>query len=244
MDIIHTVAVYDMGNLDIACPHCNALHWACERLTSSSARRPVFGICCLSGKISVTLHRQPPEELKVLYSGTTPESKYFLQHIWNFNYAFAFTSLGVENASIQDNGPFCFKIQGRLHHQIGSFLPTLSAGHSFAQIYIINSKDDAIMQCMQNNPHLVQNNAIFTQSIMSTLHDIILCNNPLVQIYKSAFQLATNQSHIILWLCTDESQDNCQYNLPTDGEIAILLPGSENTTAQKGGILFCILMLK
>ena len=63
---IHTVAVHDMGDMNIVCPHCHALHWIRERLSSSSARRPIFGICCLSGKISITLHNTPPAELQAL----------------------------------------------------------------------------------------------------------------------------------------------------------------------------------
>lgn len=230
----NTVMKHNMGSMNIICPYCNALHWLCERLSSSSMRRPKFGKCCLSGKISLPLHKEPPLELQRLYTERSPESKHFLSHIRNFNYAFAFTSLGVQNVSIRGNGPFCFKIKGRLHHRIGSFLPTDPAQSSFAQIYILNSRDDAIGQRVQNNPNLMQIDANLTREIMARLHDTIMIYNPLVQIYKSAFQLAINQSYITLRLCQDSGLDNRRYNLPSNSEIAILLPGSENVVAQHG----------
>lgn len=231
---INIIPTHNMGNMDIVCCHCNALHWLCERLSSSSARKPVFGTCCLSGKISVPLHRQPPPQLQRLYTGTSPESKYFLSHIRNFNYAFAFTSLGVQNVSIRENGPFCFKIKGRLHHRVGSFLPTDTAQYSFAQIYVLDSRDDAIEQRMRNNPNLIQTDASLTRDIMSILHDTIMEYNSLVNIYKSAFELAANQSHITLRLCQNNGLDHRRYNLPSNNEIAILLPGNETTPAQHG----------
>ena len=48
------ITVYhDFGSMDIECPKCDALHWMAEHLTKSSNRNPLFGGCCLSGKIKL-----------------------------------------------------------------------------------------------------------------------------------------------------------------------------------------------
>jgi len=37
----------NLGMLSVICPHCHALHFDCEKLTSSWVNHPKFGMCCL-----------------------------------------------------------------------------------------------------------------------------------------------------------------------------------------------------
>ncbi|KAH9983646.1 hypothetical protein BJV74DRAFT_886649 [Russula compacta] len=55
--------VHNLGNMDVQCPFCHALHWMPERLTNSSARHPKFGKCSLSGKVTLHDLLHPPHEL-------------------------------------------------------------------------------------------------------------------------------------------------------------------------------------
>ncbi|KAJ3924389.1 MAG: hypothetical protein NXY57DRAFT_878344, partial [Lentinula lateritia] len=85
-----------LGQMNVECPNCHALHWAAERLTKSSATKPIFGTCCKSGKLSLPMLQNPPQELQNLFDGTDFESKHFLDNIRSYNSAFAFVSLGLK----------------------------------------------------------------------------------------------------------------------------------------------------
>jgi hypothetical protein len=85
-----------------------------ERLASSSARSPKFGMCCNSGKITaLPTIPDPPEPLRSLLDGSNQsngipfmflinfiEAKAFRDNIRNYNNAFAFSSLGVKIDSL------------------------------------------------------------------------------------------------------------------------------------------------
>src|ERR1700678_2394367 len=79
--------------MDVECPKCGALHWACERLNKSTIARPIFGTCCLDGKVKIPKLLKPPRELLELYNGTNFHSKHFLAYITSYNNAFAMVSL-------------------------------------------------------------------------------------------------------------------------------------------------------
>ena len=84
---------FDLKNMDVECPKCGALHWACERLNKSTIARPIFGTCCLDGKVKIPKLLKPPRELLELYNGTNFHSKHFLAHITSYNNAFGMVSL-------------------------------------------------------------------------------------------------------------------------------------------------------
>jgi len=43
----------NLGMLSVICSHCHALHFDCEKLTSSWVNHPKFGMCCLQGQIKL-----------------------------------------------------------------------------------------------------------------------------------------------------------------------------------------------
>ena len=86
--------VHNLGEMNIPCSDCGALHWLAERLASSSMIHPKFGTCCFSGKVHLPrLHDPPPEPLELL-RGQDPISKDFRSNIRSYNNALAMTSLG------------------------------------------------------------------------------------------------------------------------------------------------------
>ncbi|KAG2048687.1 hypothetical protein BDR06DRAFT_1024265, partial [Suillus hirtellus] len=78
---------HTLGPLNVECPNCHALHFACERLTKSSAQKPHFGTCCLEGKVDLPPFPAWPLELQQAY-----RDRDFVSKIRQYNSALAFTS--------------------------------------------------------------------------------------------------------------------------------------------------------
>jgi hypothetical protein len=71
-------------------------------------------------------------------------SKQFLQQTRSYNSLFAFTSLGAAVDRTINNGtsPYVFKINGVVHHRIGTLLPQQGAQPKFAQLYIHDTENE------------------------------------------------------------------------------------------------------
>ncbi|KAH7836010.1 hypothetical protein Vadar_031941 [Vaccinium darrowii] len=127
-----------LGKMDILCPQCSALHWMDERLARSSRSNPLFGTCCLQGKIKLHALITPPPPLKALFDGDDVRSKSFRMYIRVYNTTNAFTSLGAtfDDRVLPGRGPTPFTIHGELRHRVGSLLPQQGNDASYAQLYI------------------------------------------------------------------------------------------------------------
>lgn len=154
-----------------------------ERLKESSNRNPKFGTCCFSGKVVVPLLTTPPVELKKLYEGSDPRDKQFQNHIRNYNNALAMTSVGVKQSKPPGTGPPVWVIQGALHHQIGTLLPSEGSSLLFAQLYI---HDPSQMTNMTMSNPL---NKKLDRTTLSTLLDMLYHHNQLTRQYKKALDL-------------------------------------------------------
>ena len=99
----------DLGLMNIQCPHCNALHWIEERVSSSRIGQPEFQMCCAHGKVKLPSLRIPPVPLYNLYTGESHEAKEFRSNIVQYNAALALTSMGVKvDQSLHGHGPPVF----------------------------------------------------------------------------------------------------------------------------------------
>ena len=67
---VGNVIVQHLGDLNVTCTYCGALHWIDERLKKSSTRSPKFGSCCSTGKIDIFPMSKPPEALLGLFNCT------------------------------------------------------------------------------------------------------------------------------------------------------------------------------
>ncbi|PPQ93550.1 hypothetical protein CVT25_000249 [Psilocybe cyanescens] len=166
--------------MDIKCPKCGALHWMAECISNSSDCFPTSGMCCFSGKFVHPKLGYPSAELNALLQNNMPQSKNFLNHIWQYNNALAMTSLGLTVDHAINNrpgsyvfkvqgrpGPYVFKVQGRLTHRAGSLLPQIGVTPLYAQLYIFDPAE-ALNFCMQHPA-----NSGLDRTTMSILQDML-----------------------------------------------------------------------
>ena len=181
----NTVTLHSLGFMNIECQSCNSLHWIDEKLKESPKSSPRFGTCCLQGKVALQLPQRPPLDLFNLFTRQHHLSNEFLRNIQMYNSAFAFTSLGVKIDHAINNGsgrgPYCFKIHGELHHNLGSLCPAnVEQNARYAQIYIYDSAQAVDVR--------MQNNSSGNRNIMLTLQSV-LENNPMTACFKNAFAI-------------------------------------------------------
>jgi hypothetical protein len=122
--------------------------WFQERTKSVSAiskRKILYNLCCRGSKISLGPYKKPPAPLAgfLNFDGDS-RSKRFLRQIRSYNSLFAFTSLGVAVDKTIHNGTasYVFKVNGVVHHRIGSLLPKLGLRPKFAQLYIYDTEHE------------------------------------------------------------------------------------------------------
>src|SRR5882762_5380584 len=48
-----------LGAMNVPCPHCHALHFLSEKLSTSLNAHPHFGMCCLQGQIQLPHFAEP-----------------------------------------------------------------------------------------------------------------------------------------------------------------------------------------
>jgi len=110
--------------LTVICPHCHALHFDYEKLTSSRINYPKFGMCCLQEQIQLPSLQPLTRILHNYLTGNDYSSREFCNNIQQYNMAFAITLVGVkiDNLVTRQSGPYCFKIQEELHHLTGALL--------------------------------------------------------------------------------------------------------------------------
>ena len=153
-----------------------------------------------------------------LLTATDRRGKDFRNHIRAYNLDLAFCSLGANiNKELANarRGVYTFRIQGVIHHYIGSFLPCCNEPPSFAQIFIHDGTPEAEVE--NRKRHLGE--AKLPELIFSICFATKLTPILLIQ--------ACNQSRARMIIRADGGQDPRRYNLPTAPKIALLLPDSE-----------------
>jgi hypothetical protein len=109
-------------------------------------------------------------------------SRSFMHNITQYNCLFVFTSMRVNiDNSVNDGcGPPVFKINGQVHHRIGSLLPTDGTSPKYIQLYIYDTTNEVKnrMKCLNNGETVAENlNPSIVQGLMKMLDE----NNPFVK---------------------------------------------------------------
>jgi hypothetical protein len=224
--------------LTISCPHCNALHWKEERTQKSTIANPKFSTCCSEGTVTLPITNDTPEPLRILLTDTrvnangkvvwTKRTTHFQQNIRSYNNAVSFTSLGAKlDRAITDTmnaaGVYTFRIQGALHHCMGSLLPPPGERPRFAQVYMFDSAQEQLQFRHETHPKL-------QLDILQLLSAILQEINPFVQFWRnSAERIADNaQLTIRLTMLDPKVRDPRRYNRPTADEVAAIIVQPEN----------------
>ncbi|KAF8577733.1 hypothetical protein K439DRAFT_1301036, partial [Ramaria rubella] len=209
--------------MNVKCPSCGALDWMAECLLKSSDLNPVFGSCCLSGKIQLPLLQDPPQPLKHLLESTASDAREFRKNILQYNNALAFTSLGgnFDRSLFQGGGgPYVFKLQRELYHE--HLIPNDGREPVFAQLYI---RDPA---AALGDITTTGRNSNVNANTMSDLQEMLSAHNPLVTMYRQTAERLRAQPpaiNIQARLTYKAHTDPRRYNIPTADEIAVILPG-------------------
>jgi len=104
-----------------------------------------FHLCCKGGKVNLPFQKDPPPFLDGLLNPNGGVlSKYFMKSVHSYNSMFAFTSLGakIDTGVNKGPGPYVFKINGQVHHRIGSLLPDEGESPIYAQLYIFYTENE------------------------------------------------------------------------------------------------------
>ncbi|EIW59201.1 uncharacterized protein TRAVEDRAFT_147095, partial [Trametes versicolor FP-101664 SS1] len=217
--------------MDTLCVHCQAHHWIAERLSESSASRPLFGFCCDKGQVALEPLPEPPLALRTLLTGDTPQAVEFRNNIRQYNAAFAFTSLGVaiDDSVTTGHGPYVFRIHGELCHRSGSLLPAEGNPPSYAQLYIFDPRL-ALAERVRRNANLRRDTLQRIQAMLSATHRY-------AAIYRHAHEVLSLQedADLAVRLAVQPNRDRRRYNLPSADDVAVVLPGAEGETRATDG---------
>ncbi|KYM96549.1 ATP-dependent DNA helicase PIF1 [Cyphomyrmex costatus] len=171
---IKDLTEYYIGSMDVLCIHCNAKHFAAEKISNKGNS---FHDCCNHGAVYLESLPQSPQFLRCLFNNNHAKSNNFFQHIRTYNSSFSFASFNANlvNLSNRRPGPYCFKIQGQIYYQINTALyAAQNENPSYGQLFIIDS-NEAInyrlienskldLEIIQNLEHIMREFNIFAQS--------------------------------------------------------------------------------
>jgi len=135
----------DVGDPVVIFKDCKARVWFEERaehdMTANSAK---FSLCCMKGKVLLSMLEKPPELLYKLMNGNHAKSKNYLQNIRSYNSMFSFTSLGgkIDRDRNDGGGPPQFILRGQNYHRMGGLLPDQGLTPKFAQLYIYDTNNE------------------------------------------------------------------------------------------------------
>ena len=217
------VTQHNCGSFVKVCNHCKAFSWAKER----------DSLCCKKGAVTLPPIPTLPPKIMELYD----VNQTFLQRIRSFNNAFALASLGCNQVRFP-TGVSCFKVQGKIHHFMGSLLPLENEAPKFAQLYFIDSEHEltnrsmnletfgttyqGISETRQAMDVLNRNNVV--ASIQEALHE----SNPFVRSFKTAMEIESPEVKLVLSeKQKPRNEHSRRYNLPESSEVAVVIPGED-----------------
>jgi ABC-type dipeptide/oligopeptide/nickel transport system ATPase component len=219
---------------DKNCQYCGASMWLEEKLAKSSPTKPIFGLCCLSGTVSLPEFKEYPDELYKFITGNSKESKEFINAIRLYNSILAFTSVSCnvdESLLSATSGVYTFRINGTVHHKISNFMPEDKLKAKFGQIYIYDSDLQSLIR-QQMFPKAIR------ASILNLFQDYLIRVNPYVHIYQQAGKTMQKDpsASLNIVLKSNTSKDKTK-NLPTANEVAVLIVDNGETKFSKRDVV-------
>lgn len=135
--------------MDVECQFCRALHFRGERPVDG-----FFTSCCQKGRLQLPSPSPDREYPRFLQDALTVSNsvhyREFRRNICRYNAALSFASLGA-NITPPGQGPYCFKINGHIHHFMANLDFTGQPYRRYAQLYFMDSATQANEMRMQHN---------------------------------------------------------------------------------------------
>jgi len=153
---------------------------------------------------------------------------------------FAFTSMGgnIDRTINQGEGPYVFRVNGQIHHRIGSLLPEPNKTPKFAELYIFDTKNE-----IENRLRAIRkedpDEHDLNPDIIKGLQEMLDQYNPLVKIFRHARDLLEEHKgiDISIRILGAEKGDPIQYEMPNSKELAMLIVGDITTENYKRDII-------
>ena len=210
-------------------------------LSSYVQKRIVYHSCCRGGRISLPKNRPfPPPLCDLIRFNGGPASNTFMKLIRQYNSMFAFTSLGVDiDRSINTGrGPYIFRINGVVHHRIGSLIPVEGNRPQYAQLYIYDTENE-LRNRLSIHSADPDGDSAPNARIVESLIDMFDQYNPLVKQFRMAQDRLLSPTapdvRIRLFGSSDTSKD--RYSLPAVTELAALLVGDMSSSTHPFDII-------
>jgi len=97
--LIGDIVEYYIGSMDVNCIHCNAKHFAAEKISNNGNS---FHDCCNHGAVHLQLMPKFPQFLRTLFDGSPEKSNKFFKHIRSYNSSFSFASFNANLVNFQN----------------------------------------------------------------------------------------------------------------------------------------------
>ncbi|KYN14600.1 ATP-dependent DNA helicase PIF1 [Trachymyrmex cornetzi] len=172
--LIDDINEYYIGSMDVSCIHCNAKHFAAEKISNKGNS---FHDCCNHGAVHLESLSQPPQFLRNLFDSSHAKCNNFFQYIRSYNSSFSFASFNANLVNFRNrrSGPYCFKIQGQIYYQINTALyATQNENPTYGQLFIIDANEainyrltdnsELDLEIIQNLESLMRESNVFAQS--------------------------------------------------------------------------------
>jgi hypothetical protein len=135
-------------------------------------------------------------------------------------------------------GPYIFRINGHIHHRIGSLLPDPGQPPQYAELYIFDTKNEIEnrIKALRREEHQETD---IDPNIVQELKNMLDKCNPLVKKFRHARDLLeeNNGIDISIHIIGAQKGDPTQYEMPNTEDLAMLIVGDLNLEKNKRDIV-------
>ena len=230
-----SLPTHDLGERNVRCERCGALHFLGEKVKPSSKREPRFMTCCKDGLVKLDPICEPPQPFRRLWTSEDSDCKKFRRRAREYNCAFAFTSFKftsddrLERQGIR-GGLRSFATLGQVYHQSGA-VARPGQIPKYAQLYFLDPDAANSVRVEQRR---------LDPEIVEVISMVIVEHNPFQNYYHRALESlqvsnaeqeeAGNNGEcraildVNFQLVVRQGADRRRENLPTVSEFAAILP--------------------
>ena len=214
-----------LGEMSCVCQHCGARYFREE------APRGKYTKCCNRGKVIIERLADVPDIFQELLGGNTEESKKFIKNARAYNNSLSLASMGVNFRRLNDRGPRCLTVNGRIMHYGVPLYTEEGVPARFAQLYFIDPQEAQTLRTIRGfgtDPQL-----------MMRLGEFLKESNELVKSYEMLEEKITTEisstgfepDDVVMWFVNDSRYASSEFrsrrlsnatSVPVCNEVAIV----------------------